>query len=720
MLKYTLFITAFFYTYSIFGQQRITIKFYDSSTQETLIGVNAFIQSLDKGKTSDINGEITFQLPGGNHIIECSYIGYETYTLTTDISKATTYKVFLIPSSSELEEIVIVSNRANRSVTNTPSRIEVITDEVEEAATMDPSKIAHLLMHTTGVQVQQQSATSGTASVRIQGLYGRYTQILKDGFPIYGGFTGGLGVLQIPPLDLRQVEFVKGSASTLYGGGAIGGLINLISKIPKEKPEASLHINASHIGNLDLNSFYSQKKGKWGLTIFTSNNTNTAYDVDEDGFSDVPEVRKFNFNPRVFYYLDDNTTISLGGTFTNENRIGGEVDIIDGGVVDNENDYFERNKSQQISSLFQLTYKLNENKSIEVKNSTNHFDRNIYLNNYSFSGDQFSTFSEINYQHNMPQGDLTLGANLYTESFTEENLLASVLRNQDLTTFGVFGQYIHDFSSKVSTEVGLRTDYNTDYGTFVLPKVGIVYKPSLYLTARIGGGLGYKLPAIFTEDAEALAFENVLPINDNIQEAEKSIGLNGDFTFRLISTENISISLTEYFFYNRLNSPLLLEENGIGSFEFVNSDGDFETKGIESLIKASAGDFHLYLGYTYVDATQTQDGIATVLPLTPEHSFHGDLMYVVDGKWRCGIDAEYESEQTLRSGRTVRSLFKAGFLAERMFENFSIYVNLENWTDTRQSKYESLVISPATNPRFTEVWAPLDGFIFNAGLKVKL
>ena len=204
------------------------------------------------------------------------------------------------------------------------------------------------------------------------------------------------------------------------------------------------------------------------------------------------------------------------------------------------------------------------------------------------------------------------------------------------------------------------------------------------------------------------------------QEAERSIGLNGDFTITLFSDDDKSISFTEYFFYNRLTSPLLLADNGLDAFTFVNSDGNFETKGIESLIKASVGHFHLYLGYTYVDASQTQNDVTTTLPLTPEHSFHGDLMYVVEGKWRCGIDAEYESKQVLRTGREVRSLFKAGFLAERMFDRISIYVNLENWTDTRQTRYESLVISPQTNPRFTEVWAPLDGFIFNTGIKIKI
>ena len=85
-----------------------------------------------------------------------------------------------------------------------------------------------------------------------------------------------------------------------------------------------------------------------------------------------------------------------------------------------------------------------------------------------------------------------------------------------------------------------------------------------------------------------------------------------------------------------------------------------------------------------------------------------------------GIDAEYESKQILSTGREVRNLFKAGFLAERTFENFSIYINLVNWTDTRQTRYESLVREPYNNPRFTEVWAPLDGFIFNAGFKIKM
>ena len=704
------------------AQHQITFMIKDARSQESLIGVNVFIAELNIGTITDINGQaILSQIPSGKHQVEISYIGYQTVVRSIVFpSSQANILIELEQNAEELDAVVITSNRANRSIANTPSRIEVLTDEVEEAATMDPSKISHLLMHTTGVQVQQTSATSGSSSVRIQGQYGRYTQILKDGFPIYGGFTGGLGVLQIPPLDLKQVEFVKGSSSTLYGGGAIAGLINLISKEPSNEDQVSLHLNISHIGNLDLNSFYSKRLGKLGVTIFASNNTNTVYDVDEDGFSDVPQVRKFNFNPKIFYYLDEKTTISLGGTFTNENRIGGDVQVVEGFPVDSLNNYFERNKSLQITSQFKINRDFNEHSRLEFKNSTNRFERNLFLNNYAFAGTQFSTFSELSYAFDRSGHSLIVGGNFYTDRFTEDEIATSQLRSQKLYTLGFFAQHIWDMHSKFSLETGFRLDYNTDYGLFPLPKIALIYKPNYIITARVGGGLGYKLPTIFTEDAERLAFENIAPINQDIHDAERSYGLNADLTIHLVETEQVSLSITGYFFYNRINSPLLIQSQGSGNFEFRNSQGYFETKGIEGLIKAYVGHFHVYLGHTFVDAISDNGDRSTALPLTPRHSFHGDLMFVEEGKWRVGVDAEYESEQTLMSGRTVRSLFKAGFLAERTINKFSIYINLENWTDTRQTKYESLVQAPFDNPRFTEVWAPLDGFIFNTGVKVKL
>ncbi|MEL6390670.1 MAG: TonB-dependent receptor, partial [Bacteroidota bacterium] len=126
------------------------------------------------------------------------------------------------------------------------------------------------------------------------------------------------------------------------------------------------------------------------MTVFASNNTNSLYDVDQDGFTDVPQVRKFNFNPKLFYYLDPQTTISLGGTFTNENRIGGQNAIVEGFTPTNPDDFFERNKSKQTTTQFKIDKTLVKGGSIQLKNSTNRFERNIFLNDYAFGGTQLS------------------------------------------------------------------------------------------------------------------------------------------------------------------------------------------------------------------------------------------------------------------------------------------------------------------------------------------
>ena len=101
-----------------------------------------------------------------------------------------------------IEEVVVTSTRSRRSFEEQPTRVEVLgRGEINEKANMKPGDIRMLLNETTGIQVQQTSPTSFNSSIRIQGLDGKYTQLLRDGMPLYGGFSGGLSLLQIAPLD---------------------------------------------------------------------------------------------------------------------------------------------------------------------------------------------------------------------------------------------------------------------------------------------------------------------------------------------------------------------------------------------------------------------------------------------------------------------------------------------------------------------------------------
>ena len=165
-----------------------------------------------------------------------------------------------------MEEVIVQSTRTSRTIANVPTRVETIElEEIDEKNNMRPGNVAMLLHESTGIQVQQTSATSGNASIRIQGLDGRYTQLLKDGFANFGNFSSGLSVLEIPPLDLKQVEIIKGPASPLFGGGAIAGVVNFISKTPGPKPEYSFILNQSNIGQSNIGGFASGRGKKVGL-----------------------------------------------------------------------------------------------------------------------------------------------------------------------------------------------------------------------------------------------------------------------------------------------------------------------------------------------------------------------------------------------------------------------------------------------------------------------
>ena len=139
-----------------------------------------------------------------------------------------------------------------------------------------------------------------------------------------------LGLLQTPPLDLKQFEVIKGSSSTLYGGGAIAGLVNLISKTPTEERELNFHIDVTSAGGLNTSGFYGQKFKKIGVTLFASRNSNSAYDPSDVGLTAIPKFERYTVNPKLFFYIKEKTQLMIGGNITTEERTGGDIEYIKG------------------------------------------------------------------------------------------------------------------------------------------------------------------------------------------------------------------------------------------------------------------------------------------------------------------------------------------------------------------------------------------------------
>ncbi|OAV69544.1 Colicin I receptor precursor [Bacteroidales bacterium Barb6XT] len=700
---------------------RAVIK--DADTKEVLIGASALLAGTVKGATADTAGIIVItNIPDGVQSFEISYTGYEKYrqTFTFPFENDIPAIILLESESSELEEVVIFSMRGTRTIENIPSRIEYIGgEELEEKGNMKPGDIRMLLNESTGIQTQQTSPISANASIRIQGLDGRYTQILKDGFPIYSGAASGLGLLQIPPLDLKHVEIIKGSSSTLYGGGAIAGLVNLISKTPTNERELSFHLSGTSALGLDLNGFYSKRFEKAGVTLFASRNSNTAYDPADIDLSAIPKFERYVVNPRLFIYFNEKTTLDFGVNTAFENRLGGDMCYIKGERI-NGHSYFEDNQTQRVSTQFSLEHKLNAQSKLAFRNSYNYFQRTTSIPDYTFDGRQNGTFSEVNYVHTGTISEWVAGGNLWTDNFTEKQQTNLLSRNYDQTTGGVFVQNTSQASDWLSVEGGLRGDYVVDYGFAFLPRLSALFKINNKLTSRIGGGLGYKTPTIFTEESERIHYRNVLPVNSDFNKLERSYGANADMNYRTAIGEEVFLSVNQLFFYTYLKSPLMLMPLSAGRYQFQNIDGHIDTKGAETNLKISYKDFMLFIGYTFTDATVDENGIRYQNPLTSKHRLNNILMYEVEESWKIGLEAYYYSPQKLNDGTTGKAYWICGAMVEKIWERFSVYANFENYTDTRQTKFGSIYTGTTTNPVFKDIYAPLDGFVASLGLKIRL
>lgn len=712
-----------------FSQTSFRAQVLDNDSKQPLPGVTVVQKGTSNGTVSDEEGMITLDgLTDGQHVLVFTYLGYDTFQQNITMPLEATLAILLTPAHAELDEIIVEGTRSNRSIANTPTRVEVLTEEIDEAATMDPSKVAHLLTHSTGIQVQQTSATSNTANVRIQGLDGRYTQILKDGFPLYGGFSGSLSIMQIPPLDLRQVEYIKGSASTLYGAGAIAGLINLISKEP-EPQETLIHLNASHIGAMDVNTFFSRKKGKTGFTLLAQRNSHRAFDADKDGYTDMPQLIKYNFNPKVFFYFNDRTKLTVGATYTNEQRAGGDLRLVDGkdAIPDSNHFYKETNDVNRFTTQLRFDHKLNPVLNFTAKNSFNYFRRELDITPfpasgiYAFRGRQLSSFSEASMTYQKKKNVLVAGLNFYTEDFNEDTT-GTNKRDEGYKITSAFGNYTFDINNWISAETGLRADYILNNKLMMLPRAYMLFKWTNKLTSRIGGGIGYRYPTIFNQEAEMRGYIGVQNISYFPTQPEMSAGGSADIGYKTALGKNYSLNINQMFFITELRSPLVLVEDQWfpGNWYFQNASGWTRSYGSETFFKFGFYDFMFFAGYTYTHATNHFSGVNSFMTLTPKHSLKGDLLYSLPGKWRIGADYEYKRSQLLSNGTNTPSYWTFGGLVEYTWRKITIMGNVENFTNVRQTKYGTLRSAPYNTPQFTEVWAPLDGIVVNGGIKMRL
>jgi outer membrane receptor for ferrienterochelin and colicins len=637
--------------------------------------------------------------------------------ITINVADTSLHIIFMMPEEATLSDVTVVSTRSNDPVETATTKVEVLgLEEMNEESTLKPGNIASILGDMSGIQIQQSSAITGNSNVRIQGLDGKYTQILRDGMPLYEGYSGGFGILTIPPLDLKQIELVKGAASTLYGGGAIGGLINLISKKPSYKPDASFLINQTTLKETNINAYYAQRWKSTGFTFFAGQNLQKEADVDKDGFSDVPDIKSTLIHPTFFIYPSSKSYISLSWSGSFENRLGGDMIAIHG-KEDSAHPYFEKNKLYRNSFALMSENHFNNKITATVKASLSLFSRDETTNTYFFNAKQTSFYTEASLTAITGRHTIVGGINLTGDEFKPSAQTPAPVGSFSNTTIGAFVQDNWRIANSTKLEAGLRVDHHYDYGNFVLPRIALFHHFNKEWGARLGFGMGYKTPNPLTPQIKDYDIYDIQPINPDVT-AEKSTGANAELNYKKEFGEGKNFFINQAFFITTVNDPVIATEDITGKVTFANAPKAIVTKGFDTYIQAVLNEWELYLGYTYTNAERKYLQQDNFMLITPRNRAAFVVAYETAHQWRFGLEGSYTGYQHREDySKTPGYMFMAVMIGKKFGAKWSLVLNCENLLDERQSKYESLYTGSVTNPSFNALWAPIDGRVLNLSLR---
>ena len=696
----------------------------DAATNEPLTGVTITLkQHAAIGTTTDAAGLAVLDgegVPAGRDTLLISDIGYKNAVLITTLPDTTLHKILLVADERSLSEVVVVaSTRSNDRIENATTKVEVIGQEdLNEESTLKPGNVASILGDVSGVQIQQSSAVSGNANIRIQGLDGRYTQMLRDGMPLYEGFSGGFGVLSIPPLDLKQIELIKGSSSTLYGGGAIAGLVNFISKRPADEPDASFVLNGSTLKEGNLNAYYAKRWKGIGLTFFAGQTVQHEADVDGDGLSDVPRLRSTLIHPTLFFYPTNKSSISVGWSGSFEKRTGGDMQAI-ANNSDTAHPYFETNRLNRNTFTLIAENKFSNSVSGTVKGTFSDFSRGITTNTYDFNGTQQNYYAEASLVARLQRHTLIGGINVTGDHFHPSDATPVMVGSIVNDVSGVFLQDTWQLPEGTKIEGGLRVDYHQRYGAFVLPRLAVFHRFDKHWGARGGFGLGYETPNPLTPQVKDYDITEIHSIAPNAV-PERSAGANIEGNYRNEWDKEHTVFINHAFFLTQVNHPYVGTELSDGSLTFYNADKPIVTKGFDTYIQVKLADWEAYLGYTYTDAERKYLAANQFVPLTPRNRAAATLVYEIEGKWRFGLEASYNGAQYRDSdNKTTPYVLMAAMIERKFGPKFSLVLNGENLLDARQTRYEQIYTGAVSAPDFKPVWAPLDGRVINLAIRFK-
>ena len=513
--------TVFPVSAQVTAQLRVEVKHDGAPVAAAAVSVGAL------ARVTDAAGVVILVVSPGRVTIRVTRKGFASAEQVVSIGAQAQTVVIDLEETIEVEEevVVVASTRTGKRLEDEPLRVEVVpADEVQEKLMMAPGDISMLLNETNGLRVQT-SPSLGGANVRIQGLRGRYSQVLSDGLPLFGAQTGSIGLLQIPPMDLGQVEVIKGVASALYGMSAVGGVVNLVSRRPPaEGHEGEVLVNTTSHAATDIVPWLAGAiDDQWKYTFVGGFHAQDRSDLDRDGWTDLPSYRRVVARPRVFWDNGAGRSVLATLGVMSEGRDGGtmpkglapdgrpfaeavDTTRFDTGAVGR----FVTAKGFVVAARVSATSQRSE----RTYGLVHERDRRRVV------------FSEVSVTGASGSHTWVAGGAISYDRF----------RSRDVSRFDyaytVPAAFVQDDfapNEKVTVSGSARVDAHSEFGTFVSPRVSLLVRPGDDWSVRVTGGRGHFAPTVFTEETEATGLTPVAPLT--AREAERATSGSADVTW---------------------------------------------------------------------------------------------------------------------------------------------------------------------------------------------
>ena len=677
-----------------------------SASNQVVPAATISLNKINKKVVADSSGFYTIpNVPYGTYLLQVEAVGFRDMQKTVTISNSNilTIDFQLSEIISSMDEIVVTGTRTPKRRTNSPVIVNLINSKTLDQVVA--TNLSEGLKYQPGLRVETDCQTCNYTQLRINGLQGGYSQILINSRPIFSPLTGLYGMEQIPVNMIERIEVVRGGVSALYGSSAIGGTVNVITKLPTANSfnltNTFQSIKGSAVDNVIAgNAILKTEDNRGGVSLFVNNRNREAYDANGDNFSELPKLKDNSFGANFFFQPQENQKLEVSFSSIYEYRFGGEM-VNKPAYLAQQSE--ERTHNILMGSIdYSISFKENKN-SLSVYYGGQNTKRNHYtgiipddsLEMAKFYKDPpYGTSNVTTHQgglqfnhkiNNFFSGSATLTAGLeyvYDDVFDEIEPY-NYLINQTTKNFGVFLQSDWDITKSLNFLTGFRLDkHNLVDKTIFSPRLSLLYKLKNNIQLRAGWGTGFRAPQAFDADLHiAFAGGGVSRISlaDNLKE-ERSNSFTGSVNYDK-ATEHFIAGFTLEAFYTKLNDAFMqfpLGPDAFGErFEKRNGSGAL-VKGLTLEARANFDYiFQVDAGFTvqrsiFKDAVENIGGLAAKKEFlrTPNNYGYATFSYTPTKKWSVNANLVYTGSMQL-----------AHFAGAGTGQNIDEYIKTKSFTD---------------------------------------